>query len=254
MNSGIKQFPRELTAQERYLLFSVLPEKKPGYKLYREKIDKLMVTGYGRFKNNNYILGKKGTEPDLSFSSTPVFAAGTIKIPGDEIDILINEEIDDEIEFDLTLKNTDEIPAEINEIEKWSYSDWNPGNNAPHDNSEVREAVISPGEYILAFAPAHKKIWLHESKNGVNHLIPMTNYYNELMRFRRTKDPEQALNPKLMFEKLSEFSDFELINAFVLYNKYMRRFPRDFSKYLNRPPQQETSKRKLKDLFRKGKN
>ena len=253
MNSGIKQFPRELTAQERYLLFSVLPEEKPGYKFYRDKIDELIVTGYGRFKNNNYIMGKKGTVPDLSFSSTPVFAAGTIEIPGDEIDILINEEIDNEIEFDVTLKNTDKIPSRIEENESWNYSEWNPGDKAPHDNSAVRETVVSPGEFILAFAPSHKKIWLHESRSGVNHLIPLTNYYNELMRFKRIKDPKQALNPKLMFEKLGEFSDSELVNAFVLYNKYMRRFSHDFSKYL-KPQQQKQTKRKFKDLFRKDKN
>ncbi len=235
------------------MLFSVLPEEKSGYKHYREKIVDLLVTGYGRFKNNNYILGKKGTVPDLSFSSTPVFAAGTIKIPGDDIDILINEEIDNEIEFDITLGNTNEIPEEINEIGSWSYSGWNPGDNAPHDNSPVRETIISPGEYALTFAPAHKKIWLHDNKSGVNHLIPLTNYYNELMRFKRTKDPMLALNPKLMFDTLDDFSDYELINAFVLYNKYMRRFPRDFSKYIE-PQQQEPGKRRFKDLFRKDTN
>ncbi len=253
MNSGEKQFPRDLTSQEISLLFSVLPEEKSGYNHYREKINQLMVTGYGRFKNNNYILGKKGTVPDLSVSSTPVFAAGTIKIPDDEIDILINEEIDDEIEFDITLVNTNEIPAEINEIERWSYSGWNPGDKAPHDNSPVRETVISQGEYILAFAPAHKKIWLHEYKSGVNHLIPLTNYYNELMRFKRTKDPKLALNPKLMFDKLDDFSDYELVNTFVLYNKYMRRFSKDFSKYLV-TQQQEQTKKRFKDLFWKDKN
>ena len=99
MNPGTEHFPRELTNQEKYLLFSVLPGEKPGYRAYREKIDKLTVTGYGRFKNNNFILGTKNTIPDLSFSSSPVFAAGIATIPGDEIDILIHEEVDDEIEF-----------------------------------------------------------------------------------------------------------------------------------------------------------
>src|SRR5512135_3741418 len=97
LNSGAEQFPRELTRQEKYLLFSVLPEAKPGYKQYREKINALFVTGFGRFRNSNLILGKQNTIPDLSLSSAPVFAAGTIKIPNDEIDILINEEVDDEI-------------------------------------------------------------------------------------------------------------------------------------------------------------
>jgi hypothetical protein len=252
LNPGIQEFPRELTRQEKYLLFSVLPEEKPGYKKYREKIDELLVTGYGRFKNNNFILGKKNTVPDLSFSSTPVFAAGTIKTPVDEIDILINEEIDDEIEFDLSPNNSNNIPDEINELERWSYSSWNPGDKSPHDKKEIREVEISKGEYILAFAPTHKKIWLHENESGVNYLIPLTNYYNELMGFKRTRDPKVALNPRLLFQKLNDFSDDDLINAFVLYNKYMRRFSIDFSKYLRQP--EVNNKKRFKDLFKKDKN
>lgn len=253
MNSGSIQFPRELTKQEKYLLFSVLPEDKPGYKQYREKINRLLVTGFGRFKNSNLILGKQNTVPDLSVSSTPVFAAGTIKIPGDEIDIIINEEVDDEIEFDLTIKNSDIIPEEIIEQERWSYSNWNPGDKSPHDNKEVREVVVSKGEYILVFASSHKKIWLHVYGIGVNYLIPVTNYYNELMRFKKIKDPKEALNPKLFFQNLTEYSDDELISALVLYNKYLRRFSIDFSKYI-KAPQQLTNKRQFRDLFRKDKN
>jgi hypothetical protein len=252
VNSGVKQFPRELTRQEKYLLFAVLPEEKSGYNLYRKKIDELLVTGYGRFKNNNYILGKKNTVPDLSVSSTPVFAAGTIKVPGNEIDVLINEEIDDEIEFDISLKNSNIIPDEIKEKEKWSYSYWNPGDKSPNDKKDVREVVISPGKYILVFAPTHKKLWLHVCESGVNNLIPLTNYFNELMRYKRTKDPKEALNPKLLFRKLNDFSDDDLINAFVLYNKYIRRFSIDFSKYLKHP--EAYHKKRFKDIFRKGKS
>lgn len=253
MNSGKAQFPRELTQQEKYLLFSVLPEEKPGYKIYRKKIDELLVTGHGRFKNNNYILGRMNTIPDLSLSSTPVFAAGTVKIPGDEIDILINEEIDDEIEFDLAIKNSTNLPEEINEQGRWNYSVWNPGDRSPGDNKEVREVIIDQGRYLLAFAPSHKKIWLHENESGVNYIIPVTNYYNELMRFRRSKDPEEALNPKLLFQKLNDFPDDDLKYAFVLYNKYMRRFSIDFSKFL-KPKQDIKRKKRFKDLFRKDKN
>lgn len=253
MNSGKTQFPRELTGQEKYLLYSVLPEKKPGYNLYRKKISKLLVTGYGRFKNNNFILGKENTTPDLSFSSTPVFAAGTVKIPGDEIDILINEELDDEIEFDLSPKNSDVIPEDIIEKEKWSYSEWNPGDKSPDDNNEVREVIIAQGKYLLAFVPSHKKIWLHESESQVNYIIPVTNYYNELMRFRGSRDPKEALNPGLLFQKLNDFPDEDLVNAFVLYNKYMRRFSMDFSQYLS-PVKKVIREKKFKDLFRKDKS
>lgn len=252
MNHGVGQFPRELTQQEKYLLFSVLPENKPGYRRYREKIKVLFVTGYGRFKNNNFILGKRDTVPDLSFSSAPVFAAGTIKIPNDEIDILINEETDDEIEFDLTIKNSEIIPVDIKELTRWSYSDWNPGDKSPDDSGEIREVIVYQGNYILVFAPTHKKIWLHENKSGVNYLIPLTNFYNELMGFKRIKDPKEALNPGLLFKKLNDYSDNDLLNAFVLYNKYMRRFSVDFSKYLLQPRSEQ--KKSFKDLLRKGKS
>ena len=190
MNSGNTQFPRELTKQEKHLLFSVLPEEKPGYNNYRKKIDSLLVIGYGRFKNNNFILGKEGSVPDLSFASTPVFASGTLMTTEDEIDILVNEEIDIEIEFDISPKKSDKIPEEIIEIDKWNYSEWNPGDKSPHDKKDVREVEISKEKYLLVFAPSHKKIWLHENGSGINHLIPLTNFYNELMGFKRNKDPK----------------------------------------------------------------
>lgn len=252
MNHKADQFPRELTNQEKYLLFSVLPENKPGYMSYREKINELMVTGYGRSKNNNFILGKRNTVPDLSVSSSPVFATGTVKIPKDEIDILINEEVEGEIEFELSLKHSEIIPGDINNLTSWSYSDWNPGDKSPNDSCEVREVIISNGNYFLVFAPTHKKIWLHESKSGVNYLIPLTNFYNELMGYKRIKDPKEALNPGLLFQKLNDYPDIDLINAFVLYNKYMRRFSTDFSKFLIYPI--VNKKKSIKNLFGKGKN
>ncbi|HEY6906636.1 MAG TPA: hypothetical protein VI230_04170 [Ignavibacteriaceae bacterium] len=253
MISGMMEFPRELTRQEKYLLFSVLPEYKPGYNSYREKINKLCVTAAGRYNSNNLILGRQNTVPDITLPPAPVFAAGTIKIPGDEIDILINEEVDDEIEIELNVKNSTDIPEEINELERWSYSDWNPGNKSPGDNGEVREVVAAKGKYILVFAPSHKKIWLHDYENGVNYLIPLTNFYNELMRFKGIKDPAKALNPKIFFQGMAGFSDYDLINALVLYSKYMRRFTIDFSKYL-KVQQSETKNRRITDMFRKGKN
>jgi hypothetical protein len=253
LNPGLKEFPRELTGQEKYLLFSVLPEYKPGYNCYREKINKLYITGYGRLNNNNFILGKQNTVPDLTVPPAPVFAAGTIKIPGDEIDILINEEVDEEIEIELNVKNSADIPEEINELGRWSYSDWNPGNKSPSDNEDVREVVVLKEKYILVLAPSHKKLWLHHVESGVNYLIPLTNFYNELMRLKGIKDPAKALNPKAFFHNFAEFPDNELNNALVLYNKYMRRFPIDFSKYIM-AQQPEIKKRRITDMFRKGKN
>src|SRR3546814_18572439 len=75
----------------------------PYTTLFRsDKIESLLVTGKGRFDRKNLLLGKEGNKPDLSVPSNPVFACGTIICKETEIDVLIHEEFDDEIEFDIT--------------------------------------------------------------------------------------------------------------------------------------------------------
>ena len=55
--NSLNDFPRKLTERERDFLFSILPENKKGYKLYRDKIDSLFVIGFGRFGDTNLVLG-----------------------------------------------------------------------------------------------------------------------------------------------------------------------------------------------------
>src|SRR4030067_1942274 len=178
-----RTFPRNLTSNENMLLFSVLPENKTGYNAYRNKIKALVVTGFGRFGGGNFILGKENTKPDLSFSSSPVFAIGTNIYKEGTIDIAIHEELDDEIEYDISVLNQSHragsIPETLTEIKRLNYSEWNPGDTAPNDGSYVREVKIIENEYMLAIAALHKKIWLHEYKSGVNFIIPLSNFYNE---------------------------------------------------------------------------
>ena len=117
----------------------------------------------------------------------------------------------------------------MNEIKRWSYSLWNPGDNAPNDNSKVREITIEPQKSLLAIAPEHKKIWLHTFEDEVNYLLPVTNYYNYLMIVKNIRDPKIILNNKLLFKDLSSFTDEELVLTFVAYNKYFRRFKIDYN-------------------------
>ena len=49
-------------------------------------------------------------------------------------------------------------------------------------------------------------------------MIPVTNFYNELMLHKNIRDPKVALNTKLMFTDLSNFSDSDLTYAFLTYN------------------------------------
>jgi hypothetical protein len=255
MKENENNFPRKVTTNENMLLFSVLPENKTGYNSYRNKIKALVVTGLGRFGGGNLILGKENTIPDLSFPSSPVFAIGTNIYKEGTIDITIHEEVDDEIEFDISVLNQPalcgSIPETLTEMKKWNYSEWNPGDNAPNDGSYVKEVKIIENKYLLAIAPLHKRIWLHEYKSGINFLIPLSNFYNELMRVCSIKDTKVALNPSSFFENLKNFTDIELKLAFLSYNKYLKRINIKEPIPIDSPGKKES---KLFSIFRKDKN
>ncbi len=221
--SNEKVFPGSVSSKEKEILFSILPEYKPGYKIYRDKIETSFFIGNGRFGRGNLILGKKDDIPDLSVSSAPIFAAGGINCEEGVIDIIIHEEQSDQIEIDVSAQQLESIPETITEISRWSYSDWQPGMNAPGDNSDVRETEIVKNQYVLVIAPAHKKLWLYENESGVNHLIPLTNFFNELMGVKRIRDPKIALKPSAFFEDHHKYSDADLADAFASYNKYMHK-------------------------------
>jgi hypothetical protein len=248
----MEKFPRALTDKEKYLLLSVLPENKPGYKRYREKIEELVVIGQGRFSRDNMILGKPGAKPDLSFPSTPIFAIGTVNCKETQIDIAIHEEIENEIEFDISTNNAHNLAEDFTELSNWNYSEWIPGMDAPNDNSKVREIIIIPDNLILTIAPAHKKIWLHKIETGVNHLIPLSNFYNQLMMVKDIRNSKIALNPGLFFDQLYEYSDADLVSAFITYNKYIKRFDIDLSYFEkgNSKPLQKS----LLSFLKRGKN
>ncbi len=241
-------FPRKLTELEKNLLFSILPENKSGYNAYRKKIENLFVIGKGRFGETNLILGKEGNVPDFTIPSPPVFAIGFVYYENNKADIIINEQIDDEIEFDIFFSNA--LNENLREIKRWSYSEWIPGYNAPGDNSSVREVEIIKNEFLLAIAPGHKKLWLHSYKNGINLLLPVTNFYNYLMLVKNIRSAEIVFKPDRLFSELNSFKDDELIKAFTAYNKYFRHVNLNFDE-----PAQNTHKKKSKklfDLFKRG--
>ena len=213
-------YPREITNIERTCLFLILPENKPGYNLYRKKIAGMLVIGDGKFGEGNYILGKNDPDPDLSFPSTPVFALGTLYNGTEKFDVIIHEETEDKIEiwFD---KDINEITDTSFNVKSYSY--WIPGMNSPFSDSKVREIIIKPNEFTLAVVAEEKKIWVHESSSGVNHLIPVSNYYNSLMLFKNERNTDKVLNPNLFFDNLGLYNDLELKSALEIYNKYMRR-------------------------------
>lgn len=215
------KYPREISTVEKELLFSILPVYKPGYAQYRELINTYSVTGEGTRGELNLFLGKSGSEPDTISPSRPVFALGTLEYGTGVIDLVIHEEINNEIETviegDISIVSEGELQKNIN------YSEWQPGMYSPEKNEKVREIFIKPTKYLLAFAPSERKIWAHNIVSGVNHLIPLSNYYNSLMLLKNERKGSIALNPKLFFDNLELYDNEELVSAFISYNKYMSR-------------------------------
>ncbi len=230
LNSN-QSFPRSLNDGEMKILSKILPQNKSGYKIIAEKIKSLSVIGFGRFGVGNYILGNKNDTPDLGLSSSLIIAGGTIKMPSSKIYAVIHDEEEEKIEFQISLEEGKFSEAEIDNSIVESYSFWNPGDKDPIDQSHVREVKLEFDSITIAVSSSQKRIWLHNLSDGINHLIPVTNFYNELMRIRRNRDPKTALDQNRIFAELDEFSDEELIAAFVEYNKIFKKFDISDTKY-----------------------
>ena len=244
-------FPRNLTEIEKQLLFAVLPSNKIGYNSYREKINNLMVISFGRFGGTNFILGCKGDIPDFSISSSPIFAIGTVTTNFGKIDVLIHEEDDGMIEVDISGVNENDFTNELIIKRCDTFSNWIPGDKSPYDNLSVKEVLIEENKYVLAISLSQKKIWLHDFKTGVNHLIPLTNYYNELMRFKNIREPEIALRPKLFFESVNKYADIDLKMALYKYDNYLHKFKLPGIKTKVGQPK---TKRSFLKIFNRGNN
>ena len=223
-----EKFPRDLTEREKDWLFTALPENKIGYKKYRDLIESLSVIGYGRFGEGNLVLGDTSDVVDLEDPSSPIFAISNIAFEEAHIYVTIHEEFDDQIEVDIKSVNGEKIPDNLHQTQIWTYSTWLPGQKAPSDNSFVREIHLISNELVLAIAPAHKKIWVYNSKSGINHFVPVTNYYNELMILLANKDPETALNPGRLFTNTEDFTDEQLAQGFLVYNRHWNRIELDY--------------------------
>ncbi|HEX2866838.1 MAG TPA: hypothetical protein VHO03_07335 [Ignavibacteriales bacterium] len=228
-----ESFPRKLSPREKEWLFYLLPRDRPGYSAYRDKIENLFVIGHGNFSSTSYILGKYEDKADLAAPPVPVFAAGSIFYKETEVYAVIHEEFEGQIEIDISRTGSKVLPKELHELKRWTYSDWKPGKGAPGDSSALREIHIVPGRVVLVIAGEHKRIWVYEAQSGVNHFIPVTNFFNDLMRVRNIRDPKIVLNSSLIFDPSFELKDEELGQAFLLYNKNRKKISLDYSIFVS---------------------
>jgi hypothetical protein len=77
--------------------------------------------------------------------------------------------------------------------------------------------------FFLVVCGRDRRIWTYDERSGVNILIPLTGFYSELMLQTGVKDPNVALEPKLLFEPSIRSSDSDLIRAFAAYNQRRNR-------------------------------
>jgi hypothetical protein len=217
-----EEFPRELTAQERDLLLWLLPADRSGYLEYRKLIGQWQVVGRGRRGEGNYILAATAERPDTEMPLPPLFALGVVESREASVSISLRERIENQVEFEIVKLQGEGVPDRLEEIRRWSYSTWLPAQPCPACGRSVRGvpmATASGQKMVLAICSQDKRLWIYEEASGVNHLIPVTNFYNELMLQKNVRDPEVALDSKRLFTDLGSWTDAELLRAFAAYNK-----------------------------------
>lgn len=235
----MKNYPRKLNDAELNLLLLLLPEDKPGYAKYRNLIHQYYILGEGRFGEGNYFLGNIDDEIYIDISSSPILTSGIVTTDKAIFEISINEIQEDKIEFSISpYPDENEIYKIENVI---TLSDWVPGKKSPEGN-KVKLFPVDGLNYILVIAPADHKIWLYERSSGINYPIPVSNFYNELLRLKRETRKEYFQNPNKLFEELDSFSEAEIILSFLLYCKYKRRFNFEhlIDKYLTEPQKKKS--------------
>lgn len=235
---------RKLNGTELKLLYAVLPDEKPAYSKYRERIAGLTVIGYGRFGENNLILGNPEDEPDFTLPSSPVFSFGEMCYGDSCFEVTIHEEEEEKIEIEIRGAEAETLPESVIFDQINSIAFYSPRRVQP-EYEPSRKIELIKGEFYLSFIISLRKIILTDLKTGYNALIPVSNFYNELMFVKNIRDPKTALNPRLLFEALGNYADQDLADAFVYYNKLFRRATINPPQKKNSPPVKEGLLKKI---------
>jgi hypothetical protein len=221
MNNG-ERFPRPLRPFERELLLWVLPEDRPGYNQYRASVSTWAVVARGRRGEGNYILAAEGVVPDNESPLPQVLAYGVVVTTTGELSVSVRERLGDQVEVEIQSIRGNVDPDNFEEARRWTFSTWLPDRPCPICGMATRQVSMSTvrgHSIVLALCATDRRLWVYDGSDGVNHPIPVTNFYNELMLHRNIRDPKVALDPQRLFHDLPMFSDHDLITAFQSYNK-----------------------------------
>lgn len=239
---------RPLSAREREWCEWLLPRHRPAYASLIDAIERLEVIGIGRWGAGDLVLGANGQSVDLEAPMEPVAAYGEIVFDDEAVLSVSVHHPDDESRIELHVSG----PAldrldERTERSRWCYSYWRPGEPAPSGGGPPRQVRLDAAsaatsaeatstdatsagaidELVLALDSTRRVMWLHDERTGGNTLVPVTNFYNELMLLKGVRDPAIALAHRRLFEVPEENSDAELRAAFVRYNRTWRKVGAD---------------------------
>lgn len=223
-----ESFPRNLTALERDLLLWLLPADRTGYNEYRSLVSSWSVAARGRRGEGNYILAPEKTRVDVESPLPQVFAYGLVRTTDGRVGVTLRERLGDQLEFEIVNLDGETVPDVLSVEKRWTFSTWLPGQACPACAEMLREVTMHTkrGRLLdLALCPKDGRLWVYDAATGLNHLIPVTNFYNELMLHANVRDPRVALDAKKLFTDLAQYSDTTLSKAFESYNKLKTKIP-----------------------------
>lgn len=215
-------FPRDLSPLERDLLQWLLPADRPGYRDYRSLVDTWRVVAQGRRGEGNLILASSTWNVDNESPLPQVFAYGIVETQAGPLAATIRERLGDQVEVEIVNLRGESLPDGLTESRRWTYSTWLPTQPCPQCSGVLREIVLRTDKgrtFVLALCQKDERLWVYDDVSGVNHPIPLTNFYNEVMLQANVRDPNIALNAKRLFTDLQNYSDASLSRAFASYNK-----------------------------------
>lgn len=251
-NGQRARFPRSLTPFESQSLLWLLPPDRSGYNSYRKYVLDWQVVAEGRRGRGNYILGAPGRVPDIESPLPQVFAYGLIEGENASISVTLREVFEEQLEFEIVNLKGETIPQDFSERRRWTFSLWSPSHACPACGSIPREVKIqreAGGNATLALCRADKKVWIFDGQEGVNHLVPVTNFHNALMLQKNIRDPNVALAADNLFKFLHTYSDADLTAAFVHYNKLRRKV--ELGTIVMASPTRTSVMKTMLSLFRK---
>jgi hypothetical protein len=207
---------------ETALLRWLLPAGAPGYRAVLERILGLSILGHGRWGDGDYLLGEPGGVVDLSGPMERIFAHGVVEHGPARRTVTVHEEAGGQIEIQFSVHGDEHDATLAPETRRYSWSEWRPGQPSPRARGSVREIPlprpVAGAVPLFVIAPGDEKLWLHDPATGVNHLIPHTGFYNELMRAARIRDAQRVFAPKLLFTEHARYGDAEFLTAFARYS------------------------------------